>query len=331
MSAKNINNRPDIRPKEIFDKVRQLNSEGKCQHSKNLLDKHWDNLKDLPVANLYSGICCMYLNRVEEAKEYFSEAHRLSPNNYLAEDYLTLCSFMLGDDAVLEKIKIEKLHASKEFTAFLYRALTARIVSAGLENGEVKPYDGEEISASDYAVGACSDSESPESSSGGKTSAFSLISLAEEMMSYIYFTIGKITADRELYPQAEVFFRKALAYSDNIRRIRYCFGETLFFLKKYDEALLEFRKAEETEGEAPETMYYLGITLKELGKYDEAERYLFKAIDAFSKFPEAYFTLGEIAVIKGTLDKSLEYFMKTASGDAVILDELLKKAREKLL
>lgn len=396
-------------PKAVFEKARHFIAEGDYQKSREILDSFLSENNDSAVGNLYAGVSCLYMDELEEAKKYFSECRRLSPGNYLAEDYCLLCDFLSGDDSVALKFDLKNLHASTEFTAFLYRALASRIIEIGLESGEIKPAEEKKESENAYdegsdikdnfedalpesghhgdrdavssdvpnielekpegpekntdeSSGASKDLKSegedavaetdsnhvdktPENDSGlseseesaGKrkepdrnTLAGAAEAFFDEFASYMYFTAGKFFSDRENFGQAEKMFRIALERSSNIRRIHFCFGETLFMLKKFDEACVQLELSLNEDGDAPETLYYLGVCCKHRGEYSRAKELFGSALKQFEKFPEIHCALGEIALIEGDRNGALAAFSKASDGDAMILEEIIKQAKEKI-
>ena len=143
----------------------------------------------------------------------------------------------------------------------------------------------------------------------------------------MYFTLGKFFSDRGNYAKSEELFRAAVGRSASMRRIHYCYGESLCLVKKYEEAVSELEKALEEDGDAPETLYYLGVCMKELGFYGKAKAYFASAIEKFAKFPEIHCMLGMMAIVEGDRKKALECFKKASDGDSMLLVEMIGKAK----
>lgn len=314
------------------------------------------------VAYLYLGIAHLLNYSVETSIQYFEKVKTLSPENILADNFLMLCRFMLGEKEVIKTMQLKFLHANAVFTAVLYLELYKYVFDEDiaelrllLEQAEEKLAEEKQLTPlkenvdndldvlDDLSEKAVDVDENSVEDIELQVTLQKEVQIDEEdkilerkpsfidsFIAFFYFLRGRNFLEREKIEKAISCFERASELDSKISRLHFSYGEALIFNKQYDLAQRELEKALKDDGEAPEIMYYLGRIYQKQGLFDKADNFFRKTLEKFNKFPEIYIAYGEMAIVKNDFSLAFEHFKKACNGDSFSLEELIKQAKEKV-
>ncbi len=124
-------------------------------------------------------------------------------------------------------------------------------------------------------------------------------------------TLGIILTQKEDHPQAEHYFKRAVAEDPDLKEAWFNLAATYYNLRRYREAVAAFEKASALAGDDWEIELYLGRSHSYLGQHKEAVRALQRAFRNNPNEPLIAFELGVVYRLLGQDSRAQCYFHTT--------------------
>jgi tetratricopeptide (TPR) repeat protein len=111
---------------------------------------------------------------------------------------------------------------------------------------------------------------------------------------YSLLHIGKILADRQNYPRAEQYLKRAEAAKPDLSETWTTLGLLYLETKKYDDALHDFQKALRLKGNLADNDYFIGLVWEAKKNLPRALRFYLESLKYNTGNPRVWFSLGTL-------------------------------------